>query len=40
METVMSNEAVAVLAFLENRCSGSRDFERTNTVSISGCITG
>jgi hypothetical protein len=40
METVMSNEAVAVLAFLQNRCSGSRDFERTNTVSLSGCITG
>jgi hypothetical protein len=36
----MSNEAVAVLAFLENRCSGSRAFESTNTVSISGCLTG
>jgi len=34
----MSNEAVAVLAFLENRCSGLRDFGRTNTVSISGCL--
>jgi hypothetical protein len=36
----MSNEAVAVLAFLENRCSSSRDFGRTNSVSISDCITG
>jgi hypothetical protein len=28
------------LAFLKNRCSGSRDFGRTNTISISGCIRG